>query len=128
LALQKPYSRIVIPTTEKAQVRCFLTLLSSHIVRRRYRVSIKYTGFVEISSARIRDSRIHLLSSNFSKKTYNQHQLLTLLLLKEFVPEDYRDTVELIAAMDSLKERIQLEEIPHFTTIQKFCQRIVTFF
>lgn len=62
------------------------------------------------------------------KKTYTQHQLLTLLLLKEYVSEDYRDTVELIEAMDSLKERIQLDEILHFTTIQKFCQRIAIFF
>jgi hypothetical protein len=26
--------------------------------------------------------------------------------------------------MDSLREKIHLDEVPHFTTIQKFCQRI----
>lgn len=29
--------------------------------------------------------------------------------------------------MDSLRERINLDEVPHFTTIQKFCQRIRSF-
>ena len=84
----------------------------------------RYIRFVELSSGLIRDSRIPLFSSKFSKKTYTQHQLLTPLLLKEYLSEDYRDTVELTEIMDSLREKIQLDEVPHFTTIQEFCQRI----
>jgi len=44
--------------------------------------------------------------------------------LKEYLSEDYRDTVELTEIMDLLREKISLDEVPHFTTIQKFCQRI----
>jgi transposase len=84
----------------------------------------RYIRFVELSSGLIRDSRIPLFSSKFSRKTYTQHQLLILLLLKEYLSEDYRDTVELTEIMDSLRERIHLDEVPHFTTIHKFCQRI----
>jgi len=84
----------------------------------------RYIRFVELSSGLIRDSRIPLYSSRFSKKTYTQHQLLALLLLKEYLSEDYRDTVELFEIMGALKEQIHLEEIPHFTTLHKFCQRI----
>jgi hypothetical protein len=84
----------------------------------------RYIRFVELSSGLIRDSRIPLYSSKFSKKTYTQHQLLILLLLKEYLAEDYRDTVELTEIMDSLREKIQLDEVPHFTTIQKFCHRL----
>ena len=84
----------------------------------------RYTRFVELSSGLIKDSRIPLFSSKFSKKTYAQHQLLILLLLKEYLSEDYRDTVELTEIMDSLREKIHLNEVPHFTTIHKFCQRI----
>ena len=84
----------------------------------------RYIRFVELSFGLIKDSRIPLFSSKFSKKTYTQHQLLILLLLKEYLSEDYRDTVELTAIMDSLREKIHLNEVPHFTTIQKFCQRI----
>jgi len=87
----------------------------------------RYIRFVELSSGLIRDSRIPLFSSKFSKKTYTQHQLLILLLLKEYLAEDYRDTVELTEIMDSLREKIHLDEVPHFTTIQKFCQRIKSF-
>jgi transposase len=86
----------------------------------------RYIRFVELSSGLIRDSRIPLFSSKFSKKIYTQHQLLILLLLKEYLATDYRDTVELIETMDALREKIQLDEIPHFTTIQKFCQRLNT--
>jgi transposase len=84
----------------------------------------RYIRFVELSSGLIRDSRIPLFSSKFSRKTYTQHQLLTLLLLKEYLSEDYRDTMELTEIMESLREKIHLDEVPHFTTIHKFCQRI----
>jgi calcineurin-like phosphoesterase family protein len=87
----------------------------------------RYIRFVELSSGLIRDSRIPLYASKFSKKTYTQHQLLTLLLLKEYLAEDYRDIVELTEIMDSLRQKINLDEVPHFTTIQKFCQRIRSF-
>ena len=56
----------------------------------------KYIRFVDIASQVIKESRIPLYSCKFSKKTYTQHQLLTLLLLKEYLAEDYRDTVELV--------------------------------
>ena len=80
--------------------------------------------FVELSSGLIKDSRIPLYSSKYSKKTYTQHLLLILLLLKEYLSEDYPDTEELTEIMHSLREKISLDEVPHFTTIQKFCQRI----
>lgn len=86
----------------------------------------RYIRFIELSSGLIRDSRVPLFSSKFSRKTYTQHQLLVLLLLKEYLATDYRDTVELIDTMDVLKEQINLDEIPHFTTIQKFCLRLNT--
>jgi hypothetical protein len=72
----------------------------------------------------IRDSRTPHFSLKFSRKTYTQHQLLILLLLKEYLSEDYRDTVELTEIMDSLREKIHLDAVPHFTTIHKFRQQI----
>jgi len=87
----------------------------------------RYIRFVELSSGLIKDSRIPLYSSKYSKKTYTQHQLLILLLLKEYLSEDYRDTVELTEIMDSLRGKINLDEVPHFTTIHKFSQRINSF-
>jgi hypothetical protein len=87
----------------------------------------RYIRFVELSSGLIKDSRIPLYSSKYSKKTYTQHPLLVLLLLKEYLSEDYRDTIELTGIMDSLREKINLDEVPHITTIHKFSQRINSF-
>jgi hypothetical protein len=87
----------------------------------------RYIRFVELSSGLIKDSRIPLYSSKYSKKIYTQHQLLILLLLKGYLSEDYRNTVELTEIMDSLREKINLDEVPHFTTIHKFSQRITSF-
>ena len=87
----------------------------------------RYIKFVEISLGLIRNSIIPLYSSKFSKKIYTQHQLLTLLLQKDYLAEDYRNTVELTEIMDSLREKINLDEVPHFTTIHKFSQRINSF-
>ena len=81
----------------------------------------RYIRFVELSFGLIRDSRIPLFSSKSSPKTYIHHQLLILLLLKEYLSEDYRDTVELTEILDSLREKIRPEEVPHFTAIHKFC-------
>ena len=87
----------------------------------------RYIRFVEISSRLIIESRIPLYSSKFSKKTYNQHQLLILILLKGYLSEDYRDTVELVDLMNEIKQRINIDSLPHFTTLHKFSQRISSF-
>ena len=49
---------------------------------------------------------------------------MTLILLKEYLDEDYRDIVEIVELMDKVKERIGLKEVPHFTTLHKFIQRL----
>jgi hypothetical protein len=87
----------------------------------------RYIRFVEITSGLIKESRIPLYSSKLSKKTYNQHQLLILILLKEYLSEDYPDTVDLVDLMHGIKQRINLDSIPHFTTLHKFSQRISSF-
>jgi hypothetical protein len=87
----------------------------------------RHIKFVEISARFIKESRIPLYSSKLSKKTYNEHQLLILIFLKEYLSEDYRDTVELVDLMHGIKQRINLNSIPHFTTLHKFSQRISSF-
>ena len=87
----------------------------------------RYIRFVELSSGLIKDARIPLYSSKFSKKTYTQHQLLVLILLKEYLSEDYRGTVELTDLMNEIRLKINLDSVPHFTTLHKFSQRINSF-
>jgi len=84
----------------------------------------KYISFIDAALDAVKASRIPLYSSRFAKKTYNQHQLMVLILLKEYLQEDYRDTVELLAVMDSIRKRLDLDTIPHYTTLHKFTTRI----
>ncbi|MDR6221733.1 hypothetical protein J2750_000165 [Methanococcoides alaskense] len=70
-----------------------------------------------------RYSRLSLYSCKYSKKTYTQHQLLSLVLFKDYLNEDYRDFVDLIKIMDSVQSKLELTKVPHYTTLQKFVSR-----
>jgi len=63
-------------------------------------------------------------SCKYSRRDYTQHQLLTLLLFKEFRKEDYRTVISNLEEMDRIRESLGLTTIPHFTTLQKFFCRI----
>lgn len=86
--------------------------------------SNKYIKFIELSLKIVQSSRLNLYSSKYSKHVYTQHQLLVLVLLKEYISTDYRDFVELIELMNDIKEKLDLDKIPHYTTLQKFVTRI----
>lgn len=86
--------------------------------------SNKYINFIDISLKTVESSRLNLYSCKYSKRTYTQHQLLVLVLLKEYTSTDYRDFVELIDLMSNIKEKLNLDKIPHYTTLQKFVSRV----
>jgi hypothetical protein len=57
------------------------------------------------------------------KKTFDNYQHLFLLVVKEHTKYDYRSFIE--SLYDSKIPRyISLKKIPHFTTLQKFAQRL----
>ncbi len=87
-------------------------------------MSNKYLKFVDTALAVSGNSHLQIYSCKYSKRKYTQHQLLVLVLLKEYLDEDYRDIVELIELMDEIKSRIGIKQVPHFTTLQKFVARI----
>jgi hypothetical protein len=72
----------------------------------------------------VQSSRLNLHSSKYSKHVYTQYQLPVLVLLKEYISTDYRDFVELISLMNYIIEKLALDKIPHFTTLQKFVSGI----
>jgi len=63
-------------------------------------------------------------SSKFSKRKYKQYQLFDILLYKAWVNVSYRDVIEIISSNPSFVSLLSLSDIPHFTTIQKFCKRV----
>jgi Transposase DDE domain len=86
--------------------------------------SNKYIKFVDTCLETVQSSRLNLYSCKYSKHVYTQHQLFVLVLLKEYISTDYRDFVELIDLVNNIKEKLDLDKIPHYTTLQKFISRI----
>ena len=84
----------------------------------------RYINLVRTSLDVIRNSHIPLHSSKFSKKKYSQHQLLSLIILKEEIGLDYRDFTELLQVLTPIQAILELKNLPHFTTLQKFLTRI----
>ncbi|MDA0525474.1 hypothetical protein [Methanococcoides alaskense] len=50
--------------------------------------------------------------------------MIVLILLKEYLGTDYRDFVEIVEVMDSIKEEVDLDQVLLFTTLEKFMTRI----
>ncbi len=83
----------------------------------------RYIRFLNHAYALIKNSRIPRYSCKYSKRVYSQHQLLAILLLKEYFQEDYRDIVDLLECSEIFREILELNQVPHFTTLHKFLQR-----
>jgi hypothetical protein len=76
--------------------------------------------------AGVRSSHLPLYSCKYSRKTYTQHQLMTILLLREALGTDYRDTVDFIELLDPIRDLLQLEQVPHYSTLHKFMTRVLS--
>jgi hypothetical protein len=62
----------------------------------------------------------------FSPKKFTQHQLFACLALKNFLRTDYRGVVAHLEDNPSLTGLLGLREVPHFTTLQKASQRLLS--
>lgn len=56
-------------------------------------------------------------SSHYSRHDYTQAQLLTLLVLKQFLQTDYRGLVTLVAEWGELRRALRLTKVPHYSTL-----------
>jgi hypothetical protein len=84
----------------------------------------RYLKFVDTANAVSGNSHLQIYSCKYSKRKYTQHQLMSLVLLKEYMNTDYRSIVELVELMDKVKLKIGLKQVPHFTTLHKFSRRV----
>ena len=62
-------------------------------------------------------------SCKFSKKTFSQHALFFILALKEKINCSYRIIAKILKEL-GIYRNMGIMKIPHFTTIQKFCERM----
>jgi len=65
-------------------------------------------------------------SHSRSPHKYTQPQLFALLVLKEFFGQDYRGLMQLVADLSDLQKALELQELPHYTTIQKAARRLLS--
>jgi len=61
----------------------------------------------------------------YSPKKFTQHQLFACLGLKEFLKLDYRGVMQLLVDSPDLCQVIGLDEVPHWTTLQKAADRLL---
>ena len=65
-------------------------------------------------------------SHRFSPKKFTQPQLFACLVLKEFFQTDYRGIANILADCPDLRQAIDLQHVPHFTTLQKSAKRLLS--
>ncbi len=60
-----------------------------------------------------------------SPRKFTQHQLFACLVLKEHQKKDYRGVRQLLLDCSDLRQVIQLQKVPHYTTLQKASRRLL---
>ena len=65
-------------------------------------------------------------SSNFSKHDFTQPALFTLLAVKIYTRSTYRQIIDLLELSDKIQQYLHLKKVSHYTTLQKFFQRLPT--
>lgn len=60
-----------------------------------------------------------------SPRLYTQSQLFACLVLKTFLGMDYRAISVFLSDFSEAREMIGLKRVPHYTTLQKACQRLL---
>ena len=65
-------------------------------------------------------------SSNFSKYDFTQPALFTLLAVKIYTRSTYWQIIDLLELSDKIQQYLHLKKVPHYTTLQKFFQRLPT--
>jgi hypothetical protein len=58
-----------------------------------------------------------------SPQKFTQAQLLTCLILRAYLKTTYRGLIEILEVSESLRERIGLQRMPHYSTLKKFADR-----
>jgi len=61
----------------------------------------------------------------FSPKKFTQPQLFACLVLKTFYKTDYRGIVQILKDSAEVREAIDLERLPHYTTLHKASTRLL---
>lgn len=77
---------------------------------------------LDLSQKLLSIAQIPLRGHKYSQKTFTQHQLFKLMVMKTYLNMDYRRFVDYLET-SKIPEYLEMSRIPHYTTLQKFAQR-----
>ena len=80
---------------------------------------------VLVTAYRVAQQSLEAYSHPCSPKKFTQHQLFAVLVFKAFLKTDYRGVVNHLRDCPELAAMIELDKIPHFTTVQKASRRLL---
>ena len=63
---------------------------------------------------RIAEAALPQYSSVYSRHDFTQHQLFTILVLRQFLKTDYRGIIQMLADFSDLRKTLGLKKIPHY--------------
>lgn len=66
-----------------------------------------------------------MYSSRRSRKDFTQHQLFTILVLRQFFKTDYRGMCALLQDFSELRRMLDLKKVPHYSTLCYAEQRLL---
>lgn len=84
----------------------------------------KYLKIAEFVLQKLKYAGVPEHFSKFSKRTYNNLQHIVLQVFRQKERKTYRDFVDFLEIATELTSYLKLQRVPHFTTLQKFAQRI----
>ena len=79
-------------------------------------------SFIELAKGKL--NKIPKYNSKFSNKIYDNHQKITLLLIKQKLNLTYRGVIELLYVSSEICMLLELKRIPEHSTLVKFAKRI----
>jgi hypothetical protein len=77
----------------------------------------QFISFIKHAFSLVQTSHLSQYSSKYSRRDYTQHQLLTIIIFKEYRKGDYRTVIWDLEEMDCIWEVLGLTTLPHFTTL-----------
>jgi len=66
-----------------------------------------------------------LYASKFSRQDFTQHPLFALLVLREFLKQDYRGLEQLLRDGSDRRQALSLAKVPDHSTLQKAAPRLL---
>lgn len=77
------------------------------------------------TALRVAKQALPSYSSKYSRQDFTQHQLVAILVLRQFFRTDLRSMIEWLSDFRELRETLELKKVPHYSTLSYAEQRLL---